>query len=256
MWWTCDVTVDSQLLVSISTPAGPLLDRTFPIHIARTVSKTFGGIVTEKPVAEGLPDWMAQAVLEKVKGVLDEDAVRTAVVARRAAAQTASFAAPDIHPSAPASAPALKPALPDVQSSAASNHPVSSEVASASALGTVTLHVYRTRKFVSLPTSFEKSDIYIDGNKMAQIKSGQTIRMLLAPGKHTIGALGGRAKNDGPISGLDMAAGDEVWVRADYYMSANGFGRLHLKVVTVPSGQAHTESAQLEEVQTEDLHKK
>lgn len=128
--------------------------------------------------------------------------------------------------------------------------------APALASGTVTLHVYRTRQFVSIPSSFEKPDVYIDGNKMTQIKSGQTIQVLLAPGKHTIGVLSGRAKNDEPISDLEMTAGDEVWVRADYYMSAGGFGRLHLKLSKVPSEQAHSDCAKLEEVRLADLPKR
>ena len=115
------------------------------------------------------------------------------------------------------------------------------------------LHVYRTWQFSA---AFEKPDIYIDGNNMTHIKNGQTTQILLAPGKHTIGVLGGKAKNDGPISDIEMVAGDEYWVRAEYYMSANGFGRLHLKLSTVPSDQAHTESGQLEEVRTGDLPKK
>ena len=133
---------------------------------------------------------------------------------------------------------------------------VKNTAAPAAASGTVTVHVYRTRKFVSFPVSFDKPDIYIDGNKMTQIKSGQTIQVLLAPGKHTIGVMGGKAKNDGPISDVEMAAGDEVWVRADYYVSAGGFGRLHLKLSTVPSEQAHSDSAQLEEIRISDLPKR
>jgi hypothetical protein len=76
--FSCDVYVNSQLLISISSPAGALVNRSFELHIKNSVSKG-RSVVSAAKVAPLLPDWMGQEVLGKLRGVLDEDAVRTSM---------------------------------------------------------------------------------------------------------------------------------------------------------------------------------
>jgi hypothetical protein len=77
-WWSCDVYATSQLQVSVTSPAGPLVDRTFRLQTKRSVSK--GGSAWDiQRAAPVLQEWMGQEVLGKFQSVLDEDAVRTAL---------------------------------------------------------------------------------------------------------------------------------------------------------------------------------
>ena len=246
MWWECNPIVDSQLMVSVSSPTGPIVERTFALHMTYAVSKTFGGNFTEKPVANGLPDWMGQAVLEKFKSVLDEDAVRTSLVNLPPEPAVA-----DASSSAPLDSPAPKPAVPDVGSSASTDNPSTPEpagpavpssapvaAASASAPGAAILHVYRLHH---LTGALLKPYINIDGKPVAQVANAQSVRMELPPGKHNISITEKRAKTDLPIYDLDMVAGQEYWVRADF---SSGLV-VHLRLYLVPTDQAKSESEQM-----------
>jgi hypothetical protein len=119
----------------------------------------------------------------------------------------------------------------------------------APALNTSVLHVYRLEHLTG-----PKRNIYIDGDKIAPIANGQTIRMLLAPGKHTISVSSSRINDKVPIDDLKMVAGDEYWIRADFI---NGFSTLipYVKLSQVPADQAQPESSQLEEMRIGDLSK-
>jgi hypothetical protein len=68
------VTVNSQLLVSVASPAGSVADRAFELHNEQKV----GGREMFK-FMDGIPDWLGKEVIEKLKVVLGEDAVRTSV---------------------------------------------------------------------------------------------------------------------------------------------------------------------------------
>jgi hypothetical protein len=75
-FFTCDAFVNSQLLVSVASPAGSVVDRTFELHIKRSETTTYTSV---RHFAAALPDWIGQEVMEKLKVVLDEDAVRTSM---------------------------------------------------------------------------------------------------------------------------------------------------------------------------------
>jgi tetratricopeptide (TPR) repeat protein len=76
--FSCDVSVNSQLLISVTSPAGLHIDRPFALNINRNVSKgnsSFGSHL----FAKALPDWIGQEALKKLQLVLNEEAVRTSL---------------------------------------------------------------------------------------------------------------------------------------------------------------------------------
>ena len=73
--FSCDVFVSSQILVSCTTPAGLSVNRAFALDLKRSVSKGNSSF-SERLFARSLPDWIGEAVLQRVRGVVDEDPVR------------------------------------------------------------------------------------------------------------------------------------------------------------------------------------
>ena len=76
--FSCDVSVNSQLLISVTSPAGLRIDRPFALNINHNVSKGNSGFGSHL-FAAALPDWIGQEVLKKLQVVLNEEAVRTSL---------------------------------------------------------------------------------------------------------------------------------------------------------------------------------
>jgi hypothetical protein len=74
--------------------------------------------------------------------------------------------------------------------------------------------------------------------------------MLLAPGKHNISVSKKYVDNELPINDLDMAAGNEYWIRVD--ISAGAFAA-RSKLYVVPTDKAQLESKRMEEIRIGDL---
>jgi hypothetical protein len=89
-----------------------------------------------------------------------------------------------------------------------------------------------------------KTNIDIDGKQITQIANGQSIRLLIVPGKHNITASARKAKADLPIYDLVMEAGKEYWVRVDLSVKLFNYVRLYLE----PAEKAQSESGKLEEI--------
>jgi hypothetical protein len=143
---------------------------------------------------------------------------------------------------------APQPVVPALPESASSNNSPRAEMTAGSVSGTVTLHVYRLHHFNG---GRIKPSLNIDGKKVAQVENGQGIRMLLAPGKHTLTLSEKMAKADQPINDLDMEAGKEYWVRLDL---VTGFLN-HVKLYLEPADKAMAESKKLDEIMLGDLSK-
>jgi len=249
--------LNSKYSVSVNSPAGLRVDHTFILDIVKSdldykdvFSDKLGGLIQ---------DWTVREVLEKLKVVLNEDAVRTALAAPSpGAAMPVSSSAPINSPVPGAPAPASEPALqssglmntptsetaaPDVHSYA----PVDNPTALATASDTSVLHVYRPHH---LTGTVHKPYIYVDGKKIALIANSQEIRMLLASGKHTISVATKYPENDLGINDLDMAAGSENWIRVD--ISAGAWAA-HWKLHVVPTDQAQLESKRMEKINIGDV---
>jgi hypothetical protein len=69
--------------------------------------------------------------------------------------------------------------------------------------------------------------------------------MLLSPGKHTISVSKKYLENELPINDLDMAPGNEYWIRVD--ISAGAWAA-HSKLYIVPTDQAQLECKRMEEI--------
>jgi len=169
-------------------------------------------------------------------------------------------AAPALHSFAPANNPVPVAAAPasesSVQTSTPMNHPtpepavtavlssapMDNPVPPAAAGHTAILHVYRPHH---LTAAAQKPYIYIDGKKITPIANSQEIRMLLTPGKHTISVSKKYLENELPINDLDMAAGNEYWIRVD--ISAGAWAA-HSKLYIVPTHQAQLECKRMEEI--------
>jgi peptidyl-tRNA hydrolase len=106
---------------------------------------------------------------------------------------------------------------------------------------TAILHLYRIHQFGGLGL---KTNIDIDGKQITQIANGQSIRLLIVPGKHNITASARKAKADLPIYDLVMEAGKEYWVRVDFSVKLFNYVRLYLE----PAEKAQSESGKLEEI--------
>jgi hypothetical protein len=135
----------------------------------------------------------------------------------------------------------------DAHSSAPMNNPVPVSAQPGSAPKTVILHLYRLHH---LTAAMQKPDVYIDGNKIANIANSQAIQMVLAPGKHTISVSKRGIESEVPISNFDMGAGKEYWVRVE--ISAGAWAA-HSKLFLVPSDQALSESNRMEEIKLGDV---
>jgi hypothetical protein len=149
-----------------------------------------------------------------------EQTFASAVPAREPSAKTENSSAP---------APAEKSAAPSATSS------------------TTVLHVYRPHH---LTGASQQPYIYIDGKQITTIANSQDVRMLLAPGKHTISVFKKYIDSQVPINDLPMAAGGEYWVRLE--ISAGAWGG-HAKLYVVPSEQARDESKEMKEVRIDDV---
>lgn len=138
----------------------------------------------------------------------------------------------------------LKPAAPVAQDPVP---PVTNPSPPAAASNTAILHIYRPHH---LTAAAQQPYIYVDGKKITPIANSQTIRMLLSPGKHNISVSKKYIDNQIPINDLDMASGNEYWIRVD--ISAGAFGA-HSKLYLVPTDQALTESKKTEEIRIGDV---
>lgn len=112
---------------------------------------------------------------------------------------------------------------------------------------TTVLHVYRPHH---LTAAVQKPYIYVDGKQITTIANSQEVRMLLAPGEHSITVSKKYVDNLVPINDLQMAAGGEYWVRVE--ISAGAWGA-HTKLYVVPTAQARDESKEMKEVQIDDV---
>jgi hypothetical protein len=142
-------------------------------------------------------------------------------------------------------APAREPAAKIENSSASA--PAEKSAAPSATSSTTVLHVYRPHH---LTGASQKPYIYIDGKQVTTIANSQDVRMLLAPGKHTISVFKKYIDSQIPINDLPMAAGGEYWVRLE--ISAGAWGG-HAKLYVVPSEQARDESKEMKEVRIDDV---
>jgi hypothetical protein len=251
--------LNSKLSVSVNSPTCLRIDRTFPLDIVKS-DLNYKEVFYSDKLAGLIQEWTVQEVLEKLKVVLNEDAVRMslanpppqpAVLAIRSSAAVnnpvplapapASEAA--LQSSALINTPAPEPAVPAIHSYAPVNNPAPLAPASK----TTVLHVYRPHHVVG---GAQKPYVYIDGKKITLIANSQEIRMLLTSGKHAISVSTRYPENDPGIRDLDLAAGSENWIRVD--ISAGAWAA-HWKLHMVPTDQAQSESKGLEEINFSDV---
>jgi hypothetical protein len=76
--FSCDVSVSSQLLISVASRTGLSVNRNFELNISKNVSKGNSSF-SSRLFAMELPVWIGQEVLAKLHTVLGEDAVRTSL---------------------------------------------------------------------------------------------------------------------------------------------------------------------------------
>jgi hypothetical protein len=138
------------------------------------------------------------------------------------------------------SVPVPQPAAQGSQSPVLASNPATVEMA-ATVSNTAILHLYRFHQFSGIGL---KTNIDIDGKQITQIANGQTIRLLIAPGKYNITASARKAKADLPIYDLVMEAGKEYWVRVDFSAKFFTYVRLYLE----PAEKAEAESGKLEQI--------
>jgi hypothetical protein len=273
--WKCPA--KTALAVAASAPEGWKFDKTYTF--ASGTSGVGWGVPRTPFNADELNSWISQGVIGVFKGILDADAVRAALLGNPAPKSTV----PDAHSTALMGNPTPQPALAAVQNSAPITNPVplapapapepavhnaalmnnptpehdvpavdssaptDHAVPPAAASGTTVLHVYRPHH---LTAAAQKPYIYIDGKKITPIANSQEIRMLLTPGKHTISVSKKYLENELPINDLDMAAGNEYWIRVD--ISAGAWAA-HSKLYIVPTDQAQLESKRMEEIRIGDV---
>jgi hypothetical protein len=138
------------------------------------------------------------------------------------------------------SVPVPQPAAQGSQSPVLASNPATVDTA-ATVSNTAILHLYRFHQFSGMGL---KTNIDIDGKQITQIANGQTIRLLIAPGKYNITASARKAKADLPIYDLVMEAGKEYWVRVDFSAKFFTYVRLYLE----PAEKAEAESGKLEQI--------
>lgn len=271
--WKCPA--QTSLTVDGSSPEGWRFNKTY------TFSGGTSGIgwgTARTPLnAYQVQVWISQGVAEAFREILDASDVRAAFsspnlksapVARTPAPggnPPPELAAPPAHVSEPASnsapgapAPVSEPATqPSALTNASSPQPVLSAThksasaddrsAVADASNATILHVYRPHR---LTAAAQKPYIFVDGNKITPIANSQEIRMLLAPGKHSISVSKKYVDSELPINDLDMAPGSEYWIRVD--ISAGAWAA-RSKLYVVPSDQAQLESRRMEEIKIGDI---
>jgi Protein of unknown function (DUF2846) len=273
--WKCPA--KTALAVAASSPQGWKFDKTYTF--TGGTSGVGWGVPRIPLNTDGLNSWISRGVIGVFRGILSADDVMAALLGN----PTPKPAVLDIHSSVSAGNPTPEPAVPAVQNSA----PISNSASLAPAPGsepaiqsaalmnnstpghevpgsrsgappdnpppppaasnTTVLHVYRPHH---LTAAAQKPYIYIDGKKITPIANSQSIRMLLSPGKHNISVSKKYVDNEIPINNLDMAAGNEYWIRVD--ISAGAFGA-HSKLYLVPTDQAQSESKRMEEIGIGDV---
>jgi hypothetical protein len=168
-----------------------------------------------------------------------------AQTARSSALANNSAPASELEQTFASAAPAREPAAKIENSSPPA--PAEKSAAPSATSSTTVLHVYRPHH---LTGASQKPYIYIDGKQVTTIANSQDVRMLLAPGKHTISVFKKYIDSQIPINDLPMAAGGEYWVRLE--ISAGAWGG-HAKLYVVPSEQARDESKEMKEVRIDDV---
>ncbi len=272
--WKCPA--QTSLTVDGSSPEGWRFNETYTFS-GGTSGIGWGTARTPLTPYE-VQAWISQSVAETFRGILDASDVRAAFsnstlkpappVAHTSAPAgnpAPELAAPAVHVSEPANnsaplaaAPVMEPAtqhsalrhdsppdpaLSPVHSSASADD--SSPLVAASQ--TSILHVYRPHR---LTAAAQKPYIFVDGKKITPIANSQEIRMLLAPGRHTVSVSKKYVDNELPINDLDMAPGNEYWIRVD--ISAGAWAA-RSKLYVVPSDQAQLESTRMEEIKIGDI---
>lgn len=272
--WKCPA--QSSLTVDGSSPEGWRFNKTY------TFSGGTSGIgwgTARTPLAPyQVQAWISQCMAEAFRGILDAGDVRAAF-----SNATSNPAPPVAHTSTLVGSPAPEPAVlaahisepannsaplpaapvsePAIQRSALRNastpEPVLSAVHSsvsadnpsplAAASNTTILHVYRPHR---LTAAAQKPYVFVDGRQITPIANSQEIRMLLAPGKHTISVSKKYVDNELPINDLDMAPGNEYWIRVE--ISAGAWAA-RSKLYVVPGDQAQLESKRMEEIKIGDI---
>ncbi|MBS1841171.1 MAG: DUF2846 domain-containing protein [Acidobacteria bacterium] len=250
--WKCPA--QTSLTVEGSSPEGWRFNKTYTF--SGGTSGVGWGTARTPLTPFQVQAWISHGVAETFREILDADDVRAAF-----SKSTLRAVPPVAHPSAlrndpvperelpadhvsePAGHSASEPVLAAVQSSASAR--VTSTFANAS--NTTILHVYRPHR---LTAAAQKPYIFVDGKKITPIANSQEIRMLLAPGKHTISVSKKYVDNELPINDLDMAAGSEYWIRVD--ISAGAWAA-HSKLFVVPGDQAQLESKRMEEIKIGDI---
>ncbi len=233
--WKCPA--QTALAVVASSPQGWKFDKTYTF--TGGTSGVGWGVPRTPLNADELNSWISHGVLGVFKGILDADAVRAALLGN----PTPIPAVQNAHSSEPMGNPAPEPAVPAAHSSA----PVDNPAPLAATSNTTVLHVYRPHH---LTAAAQKPYIYIDGKKITPIANSQEVRMLLTPGKHTISVSKKYLENELPINDLEMAAGNEYWIRVD--ISAGAWAA-HSKLYIVPTDQARLESHRMEEIRIGDV---
>jgi hypothetical protein len=146
-------------------------------------------------------------------------------------------------PSAPSSAAVIAVPVKDFVPASAT------PTATISASSTATLYVYREHHMTGMTA---KPEIEIDGRLMGKVANGESVRIEVTPGKHNVSVTQSRVKTEQPIYDMEMEAGKEYWVRAEF---TNGL-ITHLKLTAMPAEQAQAETKQLKEVNAADTVKK
>lgn len=147
------------------------------------------------------------------------------------------------------SEPSSRPGASAAQGSAPIGDAGPSVTVSSGAPGTAILHVYRLKHFAGSAVSY---GVYVDDKKIVPVGNGESIRMLVGAGKHSVSIAIKGAKTRKPINDLDMAAGQEYWVRVDL---GAGFPMDYFIVTLVPGDQAEAESGKLEEIKMGELER-
>lgn len=272
--WKCPA--QTSLTVDGSSPQGWRLNKAYTF--SGGTSGIGWGTARTPLAAHEVRAWISHGVAQAFRGILEADDVRPAfsnatsnpaasvqhssalignptpapaVPALRTSEPLSNSAPPAAAPASEAavqgSARMNSPSAEPVVSAVHSSSPVDSPSPIAAASNTTVLHVYRPHR---LTAAAQKPYIFIDGKKITPIANSQEIRMLLAPGKHTISVSKKYVENELPINDLDMARGNEYWIRVD--ISAGAWAA-RSKLYVVPTDQAQLESKRMEEIKIGDV---
>jgi len=119
-------------------------------------------------------------------------------------------------------------------------------------LRAATVHIYRQQGRWSSAAAEVMPLIMVDGKESGVMPKAGIVTLLLLSGKHSLAFFGDHIQSDQTISGLELQAGEEYWVRGD--LDAGMVARkVHAKLQLVSAEEGKTESKGLME-KTVDLH--